>query len=74
MDEINERNRVFDERFEDTFGLGNKNYSEDEVKFAQAALSNMLGMPARINCTLIHKEVFPKNCNYQFIIHLASAL
>ncbi|XP_060524577.1 mannosyl-oligosaccharide glucosidase [Cylas formicarius] len=33
----------FNQRFEDTFGLKKKGYDEREIKFAKAALSNMVG-------------------------------
>ncbi|XP_066256749.1 mannosyl-oligosaccharide glucosidase isoform X1 [Euwallacea similis] len=33
----------FNQRFEDTFGLKHKGFSEDKIKFAQSALSNMIG-------------------------------
>lgn len=33
----------FDRRFEETFGLSSKGYSPNEIAFAKAALSNMIG-------------------------------
>ncbi|KAL5469057.1 hypothetical protein EMCRGX_G030249 [Ephydatia muelleri] len=40
---INEREMAFDARFEKTFGLVAKGFSESEISFAKAAFSNLIG-------------------------------
>ena len=40
---IKEKNELFDLRFEKTFMLTHKGYNESAVKFAQSAMSNMVG-------------------------------
>ncbi|XP_065121544.1 mannosyl-oligosaccharide glucosidase [Paramisgurnus dabryanus] len=42
-DELEMRKAAFDERFESTFGLQAKGFTSSQIKFAKAALSNMLG-------------------------------
>uniref|UniRef100_A0A3Q3G6W3 Mannosyl-oligosaccharide glucosidase n=1 Tax=Labrus bergylta TaxID=56723 RepID=A0A3Q3G6W3_9LABR len=41
--ELEKRKSEFDTKFEKTFGLESKGYSHSHIKFAKAALSNMLG-------------------------------
>ncbi|XP_062386640.1 mannosyl-oligosaccharide glucosidase [Sardina pilchardus] len=41
--ELEKRKVAFDQKFEDTFGLQAKGFSQSQVKFSKAALSNMLG-------------------------------
>ncbi|XP_059618514.1 mannosyl-oligosaccharide glucosidase isoform X2 [Phlebotomus argentipes] len=43
LEALNAKRREFSERFEKTFHLQNKGYSAKEIRFAEAALSNMLG-------------------------------
>lgn len=40
---LEQRKKEFNDRFEKTFRLNEKDYSEKEINFAKAALSNMLG-------------------------------
>ncbi|CAH2062453.1 unnamed protein product, partial [Iphiclides podalirius] len=40
---LRESARQFDQRFEETFGLGKKGYAEVDIAAAKAALSNMVG-------------------------------
>lgn len=40
---LSKRRREFHDKFERTFALAAKGYDEDQVKFAKAAFSNMLG-------------------------------
>ncbi|XP_051983087.1 LOW QUALITY PROTEIN: mannosyl-oligosaccharide glucosidase-like [Xyrauchen texanus] len=42
-DELEKRKVAFDDKFEGTFGLQAKGFTPSQVKFAKAALSNMLG-------------------------------
>ncbi|XP_076150845.1 mannosyl-oligosaccharide glucosidase [Alosa pseudoharengus] len=41
--ELEKRKVAFDQKFEDTFGLQAKGFTQSQVKFSKAALSNMLG-------------------------------
>lgn len=41
--ELEKHIKSFNDKFENTFKLASKGYSEDEVKFAQAAFSNLIG-------------------------------
>lgn len=42
-EELEKRKVAFDQKFENTFGLQAKGFSQSQVKFSKAALSNMLG-------------------------------
>lgn len=41
--ELEKKKVAFDKKFEDTFGLQSKGFTQSQVKFGKAALSNMLG-------------------------------
>ncbi|XP_063074376.1 mannosyl-oligosaccharide glucosidase [Engraulis encrasicolus] len=42
-EELEKRKETFDQKFENTFGLQAKGFTQSQVKFSKAALSNMLG-------------------------------
>ncbi len=41
--ELKEMQTDFNRRFEDTFGLRKRGYDDKAIRFAQAAMSNMIG-------------------------------
>ncbi len=41
--ELEKHKKIFNDRFENTFKLRSKGFAEEEIKFAKAALSNLIG-------------------------------
>ncbi|KAF3852368.1 hypothetical protein F7725_005723 [Dissostichus mawsoni] len=56
--ELERRKAEFDSKFEKTFGLESKGYSQAHVKFGKAALSNMLGEWATSTARFLWDEGF----------------